>query len=397
MDNISESAHKIQKLYKNLTYFDQYGGSVFFFIILVFLLFIIYSYFMVMKNIQPIKQNWTQERCKPQNIPFAGFINKPDNMSFIDFTAQNFNYCMNSIQISITGDLLEPVTYLTYSLTFMFKEIMLAMEYLRTIINRIRNSIKNITEDIMGRLSNIIIPLQQIIIGIRDTMEKIKGIITAALYTSLGTYYVLQSLLGAIAEMTIILLIALASLIVVTWIISIFFPPFITAATTLTLLFICVSIPLAVILVFMADVLHININNSIPGVPSRPTPAIGNCFHPETQIKRKDGSIVFMKDLDLGDILENGSRVRAVMKINNPNHEHKLYKIVGKGINNTDIYVTGTHRIQLENGTFIEVKDHPLSIAQSDIKTNWFSCLITDNHLIKIGSHTFWDWEDYLL
>ena len=123
----------------------------------------------------------------------------------------------------------------------------------------------------------------------------------------------------------------------------------------------------------------------------------GNCFYPETNIKLKNGNIVRMKDLNLGDILENGSRVNALMKIDNTCNEN-LYKIPGKGVNNEDIFVTGTHMVLcIKTKKFITVKELEGSIEQTDIKSNWFSCLITDDHIIKIGDHLFWDWEDDLL
>jgi hypothetical protein len=397
MDPIKDSSLQINKMYKKLSYLDQYGESVLLMVILYIALFLIYSYFSVMKNIQPIKANWPAERCKPQNIMFAGFINKPTDKSVFEFTGENFNYCLNNIQTSITGYLMEPVSYLIGALNAIFEELTQILQYLRMIINRIRNSLVDIASDVMGRLSNFIIPLQQIVIGIRDTMEKIKGILTASIYTSLGTFYVLKSAMGAVTEVTISLLIALAALIVVTWIIAIFYPPFITAAITMTTLFVSVSIPLAVILVFMAEVMHVNLNSSVPTVPSRPAPSPGSCFHPDTLIKKKDGTVSHMKDICLGDILENGSKVKAVMKIDNLNQGHTLYKIAG-GVNGSDIYVTGSHMIQDSNdGRFIKVKDSPVAILQESVKTEWFSCFITDDHKIQIGKHTFWDWEDYLL
>jgi len=50
-----------------------------------------------MKNIQPIKDDWKNQRCNPGVIPFAGFINKPDDKSAIDFTSENFVYCTLNI------------------------------------------------------------------------------------------------------------------------------------------------------------------------------------------------------------------------------------------------------------------------------------------------------------
>ena len=133
------------------------------------------------------------------------------------------------------------------------------------------------------------------------------------------------------------------------------------------------------------------------GPPGQMVQALGGmCFHPDTKIKLKNESIVMMKDLNLGDILENGSRVDVLMKVDNKFNE-PYYKLVGKGVDEDIIYVTGTHMIFSENeNKYIEVKNHPDAI-ETDIKDNWFSTIITDDHTIKIGEHMFWDWEDDIL
>ena len=133
------------------------------------------------------------------------------------------------------------------------------------------------------------------------------------------------------------------------------------------------------------------------GPPGQMVRALGgNCFHPETKIKLKNGAIVAMKNLNLGDILENGSRVDALMKIDNKYNE-KYYTIPNKGIDESDIYVTGTHMIFSEaENRYIEVKDHPEAI-QTEVTDNWFSSIITDDHKIKIGKKKFWDWDDDVL
>ena len=113
-------------------------------------------------------------------------------------------------------------------------------------------------------------------------------------------------------------------------------------------------------------------------------------------IKLKNGKIVCMKDIHLGDILENGSRVNAVMKIDNQDKED-LYKISSKGTNGEDIFVTGSHLIyDKRQCKYIEVKHYSSAVKQTEVKTEWFSCLITDDHFIQIGEELFWDWEDYI-
>jgi hypothetical protein len=122
--------------------------------------------------------------------------------------------------------------------------------------------------------------------------------------------------------------------------------------------------------------------------------ALGGCFHPDTKVKLKNGKYVAMKDLQLGDILENGSKVETTMKINN-RYDEPFYKFINDGTNN--IFVTGTHLVKYKNN-FIKVKDHPLAQLQDEsTKEAWFSCLITDDHKIPIGDFIFWDWEDDII
>jgi hypothetical protein len=128
-----------------------------------------------------------------------------------------------------------------------------------------------------------------------------------------------------------------------------------------------------------------------PGQVMRKLSTLGHCFHPDTKLKLLNGETVSMQNIKLGSVLENGSKVVSVMKVDNSHNEH-LMKIVGDDGNN--IYVTGSHLIK-EGTKFIEVCDSEYATEQTEIATEWFSCLITDDHLIKIGGHTFWDWEDY--
>lgn len=140
-------------------------------------------------------------------------------------------------------------------------------------------------------------------------------------------------------------------------------------------------------------------NSAWNGPPGQLVRAIGKCFHPETKLKLQNGNIVMMKDINLGDILENGSVVQSTMKISNKdkNTYEDLYKLEGCGVNGEDILVTGSHLIynnKVKN--FIKVDQLP-DIQIANISTDWFSCLITNDHKIKIGNELFWDWEDHFV
>ena len=121
------------------------------------------------------------------------------------------------------------------------------------------------------------------------------------------------------------------------------------------------------------------------------------CFHPDTKVELKDGSLYAMKDVPLNSILKTGSKVCAVMNISNITEKgefiEKLYSIDG-GENNEKILVSGSHLIyNNETKQFVHVEDLS-NVIISDINSPNFACLITSDHIIPIGKHIFHDWED---
>lgn len=121
------------------------------------------------------------------------------------------------------------------------------------------------------------------------------------------------------------------------------------------------------------------------------------CFHPDTKVQLKDGSLCAMKDLPLNSVLKTGSKVCAVMNISNLNEKgefiEKLYA-VDAGENNEKILVSGSHLIyNNEIKQFVHVEDLS-NVVISDINSANFACLITSDHIIPIGKHIFHDWED---
>jgi hypothetical protein len=74
-----------------------------------------------------------------------------------------------------------------------------------------------------------------------------------------------------------------------------------------------------------------------------------------------------------------------------------FYVLKESGVNKEDIYVTGSHVMDdTIIKDFIQVKDSKMATKQTtqDNSSEWFSCLITSDHFIKIGNIEFWDWED---
>jgi hypothetical protein len=279
----------------------------------IFIVQILAIYYFI--SLKKIKDNWPLYRCNPMYMPLSNNIQ------------QDFVYCVQNMQSSFMGHLLQPLTYVITLLSSLGGEFTVTINNVREMFNKIRNFVTSIIQNIFGVFLNLIIEFQKITIGIKDLISKTIGIMVTLMYVMDGSIKTMES----------------------AW-------------------------------------------NGPQGQLVR---ALGHCFDPSTKIKLKNGNIIKMKDTNLGDILEDGSKVIAVMKIEN-NPQEKLYKFEKTGVNNETIYVTGTHLIY-ENGKFICVKEHPRAIIETEKKLEWFSCLITNTHKIKIGKELFWDWEDYII
>ena len=157
------------------------------------------------------------------------------------------------------------------------------------------------------------------------------------------------------------------------------------------------TIGVMVSLMYIMDGSIKTMNSTWNGPPGQLVRTLGKCFHPNTNVQLQNGNIKAMKDIDLGDILEDGAIVESVMKIDNKRDRAPLYIIRNGGVRSADIYVTGSHLVYDDTiKNFIKVENY-VGAETAILETDWFSCLITSNHRIKIGPHLFWDWEDHFV
>jgi len=361
----------LKKIYDNLTYFDQYGLSLIVFIIITIIVGLTIGACIALANVQQIQQDWPNQRCKPYIIPIAGFINKPPDMSYEDYTSQNFNYCAQTILQNISGFALEPITFATSALTGIVNTTEEAINDIRAMTNKVRTYFANVSEEIMGRLLNIMVPLQQIIISFKDFIAKVQGTMTAGLFTTFGAFLSLQSLLGVIVNFIVNILIALAVMIAIFWI----FPFTWGTAITSTAIFVAISIPLAILLTFMTDVLGVNTGLTIPTV---------KCFDKNTQFGMHDGSTKSIVDLQVGEkTLENGLiTAKFIVETNNS----VMYDLNG-------VIVSDSHIVNY-NDKWIRVDEHPLSKKIEDYTEPYLYCINTEKKVISLAGIIFTDWDE---
>ena len=268
-------------------------------------------FFSQLKN---IKDNWSTYRCNPMYMPLA------------DDVESNFVYCIQNSMSSFMGFIMQPLTFLTSSMSGMLSGFLTEINMVRAMFDKVRTFISSSVESIFGVFLNLIIEFQKIIIGIKDLIGKSIGIMVTLMYVIDGSVKTIKS----------------------AW----------------------------------------------NGPAGQLVQVLGKCFHPETKIKLQNGNVVDIKDINLGDVLENGSIVEATMKLDNKINPIPLYIINSEGVDRENIYVTGSHLIfDNKSAKYVKVENYDKAV-KTDIFIDWFSCLITSDHKIVVGSVKFWDWED---
>jgi len=385
---------EVSNLYKKAGYLNLYGIDLIITIVICVIFLLTMLYFSIINNLEPIKADWDNNKCRPSIIPFAGIINKPDGESVIDFTQKNFIQCGQIILRTIVDSAFSPLYSLFNLVNDAFKEI---ADNLMEVLNQLSNlqfSSGTISKHIYNALMTMIIPLQELIINIKDMLNKIKTTVVVTVYGFVGPVFALLGAMDLLSNALYILIAFLVALvislfaaaaaayasIVLSWkgvILTIM--GIATQASVVTLL------ALSVILVILVTDMKT---------------ATNTCFDPETRVKTQSGELVAMKDLELNTILKNGARVVSVMKINNVNDRgsiiHKMYEI-DSGEKNKPIYVTGSHLVYdptIKQFVAVDNLRGPKPSRVSEKHCPVLSCLITTNHTIPIGEWIFHDWED---
>lgn len=151
----------------------------FIFINIAFALAISALYYLIFVN--EIKANWPAYRCNPLYMPLSDDIRK------------DFTYCIQTMQSSYMGFILQPITYLTSSLGNTMGNFMNEINAIRGMFNKIRTFISTIIQSIFGVFLNLIIEFQRITIAIKDLLGKTIGILTTLLFTLDGSIKTINS------------------------------------------------------------------------------------------------------------------------------------------------------------------------------------------------------------
>jgi len=232
---------KLKYLYGDNTFSGRYGIDIMKVCLVIFLFMCAVTYFQIQIRLNEVKQDWPKYRCRPDVMPFAGWINAPEGTDPMEYTKQNFTECSSNMTKGVFDRPMVMVYAIFNVIMNIFKHILAVIERLRVFLNKIRDTLKELFLAIFNRIQNVIIPVQVMLIKMVDFFEKIKGILATFLLTFVGVLWSFYSLIGSVYELMIIILVVMVIVIIVLWYIP--FVGWVLAIAALAV-FLTIAIPL---------------------------------------------------------------------------------------------------------------------------------------------------------
>jgi len=232
---------RLNYLYGDNTFSGRYGIDIIKVCVVIFIFMSAVTYFQIQNKLMDVKREWPEYRCRPDVMPFAGWINAPEGVSPMDYTKQNFMDCTANTTKGVFDRPMSMVYVIFNVIMGVFKNILEVIEKFRLLFNRMRDTKKNIFLAVFNRIQNVLIPIHNMLIKMVDFFEKIKGILATFLLTFVGALWSFYSLIGSIYELVIIILVIMVIVIIVLWYI-----PFVgwVLAIAAIAVFLTIAIPL---------------------------------------------------------------------------------------------------------------------------------------------------------
>ena len=388
MDVKYETIKKINKLYLNSGYMDKYGSDVWAAVIICLVFLLLTNYYIFANALEVVRSDWPNQKCNPLFLPFAGFINKPTDKTNIEYTAENFNGCIVSILKYTLDVAVQPLYFAVSILQEACNSLIDAVQKLRKLTTNLRNTFSDFIEQVYAGISNLIASFMFYMIKLKDTLGKIQGILTSALFVLFGSYMALESMFMCIIGLIVIIIIGLSVAIYLNWGLALALWPIpfglgTPAATTFGILAIINTTAMTAILgvLIWFEIMLMRVMN----LSSPPSPGVPGCFAEDTLIELFHADAKRIKDITIGDVLKNGSTVSAIIKCSA--EEQNLYLL-------NNVLATGEHRVYHPLLKWLKVKDHPDSVYVPDFNQPYVYCLGTDKKEFTIGGTLFSDWDD---
>ena len=184
---------QVHLLYKNRGYFDRYGGDVMISLALIILTILLTGYANYQSILSEVRSNWNQHRCNPIYMPFAGVIMPQAGVSATETTSTNFAYCIKQDASAVFSIAMMPFEFGLYLVIDFIDAVLESIMAFMFFIHWLKQQLGSIFDILYDKIINVLIPLIEMIVYLRDMIAKLNGIAINSLYTIMNIYNITVS------------------------------------------------------------------------------------------------------------------------------------------------------------------------------------------------------------
>jgi hypothetical protein len=329
---------------------------------IIFLFGSVFALLLGISNIEEIKRNWNERRCD-LDIMVTAQLYKPedDGRTGGEFAAENFNFCVKNIIVSVITIALTPLFALVNQQLDVTESINDVFNRLRVVQANFLKGFMSILDPFFARFKTSSAEFGVTYQKLLSAMGRAFGITQAILYIGMSLVITIENFVQFVINVVLIIMYIILGLMILLWLLI---------------------LPVFGIIIFTCQV----IGNSPFGYLSEDV--CGElCFDPATRIRLQSGKITTLADVKVGDILEDGSIIEGILVASG--EQEPVLVLDG-------IRVTGAHLVWFdEKEEWIAVANHPSSILSFQ-KSSRLICLRTNTRTIPIqGLSKEWNFRDW--
>lgn len=134
-------------------------------------------------NLNKIKSNWSEYRCNPIYIPFAGIVDPDTGIE------KNLVFCMNQLANEVMKFVIDDIHLLFKTVYATLSEITGPLNIFRTMLSMLRKFVLSFTSSTLGKATNSVSVFVSYLAKIRDVLKRFVGsgyIATFLAYTGIS-------------------------------------------------------------------------------------------------------------------------------------------------------------------------------------------------------------------
>jgi len=203
MINNKEVDKLIDKIYIKNGYLANYGGDVLIAALIAFMAVSITSFIVMQSTMGQVRADWSLNRCKPLNIPFAGWIMPQPGLTGFEATAQNLEYCFQTDFSAFANLLLMPIQFIIFMIIVVIDGILALSSSVMDALEDLLKDLGIFWDEIYNLLLSFIVPFSVVFLHLRDASAKMSGVLATMFWTLVNTYNLTVSGIINIAVSTV--------------------------------------------------------------------------------------------------------------------------------------------------------------------------------------------------